>query len=222
MTFILKGDWPDAECMDCEKKGVAFRHWGPLAPAGVKVLNCGECWAKRQEYYTKHGAPKSLPVHEFFAVTVGPESCSLYRVADCQAAGRLVVEKIGLKGQGGAPVGAELKGGNLVGITRVGLQLYKEDGYPFMYQENGRPFSGETIRRQQAEELNVAHWGGGTSPIVALFASKGAAENCLQQENLRPCDERWHMETAVVLRAIGETHQTFIISTGKLRLPFEW
>lgn len=214
MADTLRGDWPDSTCTDCGKKGVVFRHWGPLAPVGMLVTNCAECWRERVAYYEKNGTPKPLALHEFFAVTAGPESQSIYRVADKQSADRrLVVEKIALKGEGSAFVGTELKGGYRVGISRAGLHLYREDGAPFGEDPN---------RRQQLDDLNPVYWGGGTSSIVALFISKEAAEKCLEAENLQPCDERWHQETIGVLKAIGETHHTFIISTGKLRLPLKW
>lgn len=155
-------------------------------------------------------------LHEFFAVTISDQSRTAYRVTYEETIDRLVVEVIALRGRSGTTVGSELYGGNLVGITRQGLQLYGDDGSHVHVDQNGRP------RRPEAEEIKKGFWGDGTNPLVALFLIREDAEKCFREKNLQRCDPRWHKDTKEVLAAIGQNHRTFVVSSGVLRLPIEW
>jgi len=110
-----------------------------------------------------------------------------------------IVEKIALKGESKVPVGGRLKNGYLVGITRDGILLYDED--------HPRP-----DKPQDPKEVNIAFWGGHTSPIVALFLNKEEAIECLNSSGLQNCDSRWRKQTEETLKAIGENHPVFILS----------
>ncbi len=209
MADTLRGDWPRRSCIDCGKQGVTIRHWGPLAPTGVTIKNCAECWQERNIYYAKHGTPKPLPLQEFFAVTVSSHSRSVYRV-NCGPPGhKPVVTKIALRGESGITIGRCLAGGSLVGITKAGLQLY-DHGADFLGQER--------TRRERAEEVNEFFHGGHTSPVVALFLTRAGADDCFLTEDLMPSDLRWRQETEEVLKAIGDEHPVFIPSQGHFGL----
>jgi hypothetical protein len=135
---------------------------------------------------------------EFFAIT----TTSVYSVKDQKdEKGIPIVEKIALKGESKISVGQRLNGGSYVGITPEGIILYDED-HP---RNIGR-------LRQKPEEVNIAFYGGRTSPIVALFLSKDKSMVCFNSEGLKPSDSRWEKETKEVLRSIGDNNPVFIIS----------
>ena len=136
-------------------------------------------------------------LHEFFAVTI----TSVYRVTDQKEEHDWpIVEKIELKGQSKIPVGGRLLNGHFIGITPDRIFLYDED-HP---RSDGK--------RLDPLRVNTAFWGGGTSPIVALFLNKEEAISCLKADNLRQCDARWRKQTGETLKVIGKEHPTFILS----------
>lgn len=50
MANSLSGYWPDENCDDCGKKGVSFKHWGPLVPSGKEIGKfCKECWKTKMD-----------------------------------------------------------------------------------------------------------------------------------------------------------------------------
>jgi len=86
-------------------------------------------------------------LHKFYAVTQN----SVYLVTDKRDKNLVpLVKKIALKGESKILVGDRLKEGSLVGISRFGIILYND------------------IKRRDPE-LNMALWGGKSSPITALF-----------------------------------------------------
>lgn len=138
---------------------------------------------------------------EFFAVT----RTSLYSVTDQKDdSGFPIVEKIALRNESHVPVGGRLENGRLVGIASYGLVMYDED-HPRGYSQP----------HQDPEEVNIAFWGGHTSPIVALFLRKDEAVECFDSSNLRMGDSRWRKQTEEVLQLIGDNHPVFIISRSK-------
>ncbi|HDZ54643.1 MAG TPA: hypothetical protein ENI19_03185 [Candidatus Nealsonbacteria bacterium] len=135
---------------------------------------------------------------EFFAVT----TTSVYLVKDEKdEEGIPIIEKIVLRGESKISVGQRLKNGRYVGITPCGIILYDED-HP----------RGIERSPQKPEEVNIAFYGGKTTPIIALFLSKDKATTCLDSEDLEPSDSRWENETREVLNSIGNNHPVLIIS----------
>ena len=61
MADTTRGDLPGETCTDCGNKEVAFKHWGPLVPAGKSGKFCGDCFKSRANYYNENGEPKPLP-----------------------------------------------------------------------------------------------------------------------------------------------------------------
>ncbi len=132
---------------------------------------------------------------EFFAVT----ETSVYSVRDERDEdGVPIVEKIALRGESKVAVGQKLKGGRYVGVTPEGIIFYDQD------HPKNPP--------QKPEYVNIAFYGGHTSPIVALFLNKEEAMRCYDSEDRQPSDPRWQDKTKEVLDTIGEDNLTFIIS----------
>ncbi len=133
---------------------------------------------------------------EFYAVT----KTSVYSVTDKRDEnGWPIVEKIALRKESFIPIGGRLENGRLVGVTSIGILLYDED----------HPRPG---RRQLPEMVNIAFYGGKTSPIIALFLEKDEAMACSNSENLEISDLRWRGQTEEVLNMIGNDHEVFVIS----------
>lgn len=130
-------------------------------------------------------------LHKFYAVT----QTSVYLVTDKRDKNRVpLVKKIALKGESKIPVGGRLKEGSLVGITRFGIILYDD------------------IKGRDPELINIALWGGRSSPITALFLNKKQALACLNSKSLQMCDCRWQRQTKEVDEAIGKDHPVFVVS----------
>jgi len=134
-------------------------------------------------------------LHKFYAVTQN----SVYLVTDKRDKNLVpLVKKIALKGESKILVGDRPKEGSLVGISRFGIILYND------------------IKRRDPE-LNMALWGGKSSPITALFLNRKQALACLNSEYLQMCDCRWQRQTKKVNKAIGKDHPVFVVS--KLASP---
>lgn len=128
---------------------------------------------------------------DLFAVTI----TSIYLVKDQRdEKGNPVVEKIALKGESEISVGERLTGGRTVGITPEGIVLY-----------DGRP-------HQKPEQVNIAHYGGKTSPIVALFLNEDEAITCFNSEELKPSDPMWEEKTKEALDSIGNNNSVLVVS----------
>jgi hypothetical protein len=152
-----------------------------------------------------NGGEKLETVHEFFAVT----ETSVYRVADEKDANGIpIVEKIVLREKSKIPVGGRLRNGNLVGIMKERIVLYFRDH---------RPDGNEVLRPEEANE-----WGGGTSPIIALFLNKEEAMNCSNSVDLKPWDQRWKKQTRETLTAIGDNHPVFMLSKAFIAPRVMW
>jgi hypothetical protein len=133
-------------------------------------------------------------IHEFFAVT----KTSVYIVNDKKDENGIpTVEKIALREKSKIPVGGRLRNGNLVGIMKERIVLYYENC----------PGRGE--RLQRPEDAN--EWGGGTSPIIALFLNKEEAMNCSNSADLKAWDPRWEKQTKEILNSIGDNHPVFVL-----------
>lgn len=158
---------------------------------GQAVLN------RRPLYSSDDGITKEEDTgEEFFAVT----ETSVYRVSSLtDSRNTPIVEKIALVGESDVPVGGRLKGGNLIGIMKIGIILYIED-----HPRPGRP--------QRPEDVNTGYWGGHTSPIVALCLRQDDAMICLHSKDIKNCDPGWRRETEEVLEHIGDDHPVFILS----------
>jgi len=50
MADTTRGDFPEAICSDCGKKGCCFKHWGPRVPNGKLGSFCWFCWGGRQTF----------------------------------------------------------------------------------------------------------------------------------------------------------------------------
>lgn len=135
-------------------------------------------------------------LHKFYAVT----QTSVYLVSDKKNKDSVpLVKKIALKGESKVPVDGVLKDGFLVGITRFGIVLFND------------------YKGRDPELLNIAFWGGKSSPITALFLSRKQALACLNSEHLQTCDCRWQRQTKEVVETIGKDHPVFVVS--KLASP---
>ena len=132
-------------------------------------------------------------IHKFFATT----QTSVYVVKDEKENGIPIVEKIATIKENNFPVGGRLKGGSTVGIMmKAGIVLYNPS----------------TRGAREPELVNIVHWGGKTSSIVAIFLEKDMAIKCLNSENLVACDPRWEKETIETFKKIGNDHPVFIPS----------
>lgn len=49
MADTVRGDFPDAYCSDCGRKGCILSHWGPLVPNGKTGYFCASCFRQRAE-----------------------------------------------------------------------------------------------------------------------------------------------------------------------------
>ena len=124
---------------------------------------------------------------------------SVYLVTDQKDEKNIpIVEKIALKGESRISVGQRLAGGSYAGIAPDGIILYDED-HP-------------REPRQKPEEVNIAFYGGRTSPIVALFLNKDRAMACFNSADLKPSDPRWEDETREVLNSIGDNNPVLTVS----------
>ncbi len=135
---------------------------------------------------------------KFFAVT----TTSVYSVTDKKDdQGYPIVQKTAIKKGKNSKIsiGGRLKNGCLVGIQADGIILYNE--------EHPRPGC-----RQKPEEVNISFWGGGTSPVIALFLKEDEARACLDSKDLKRCDPRWEVQTKEVLSLIKDDHPVFVIS----------
>jgi len=131
-------------------------------------------------------------IHEFFAVT----QTSVYVVKDKIENGCPIVEKIAANRESCIPVGGRLRNGSCVGIMlKTGIILYNP-----------------SKKSREPESVNISHWGGHTSPIIALFLEKEKAINCLNSENTITCDLKWKKETIETLEKIGNNHPVFVPS----------
>ncbi len=130
-------------------------------------------------------------IHQFYAVTI---SGSLYLVSDRPDTESHVpiVEKIVMIGSSRLPAGTRLTGGSLVGITPEGIQMFNPDKH-----------------NRTAYTVSTNYWGGGSSPIVALFRDESEARECLGSSDLKAWDPRWQMATNLVLQLIGSEHPIF-------------
>lgn len=133
------------------------------------------------------------PLNEFYAVTM----TSIYHVQG--NAGSVSAIKIALKGTSRVSVGFDLtKGhGGMIAICDC-LQAYIPEG------------GGMTSLERRIENVNTRYWGAHSSPIVALFKDKKAAEECLDEDG-KECDARWFESTKEVLAEIGDDHPFFYI-----------
>jgi hypothetical protein len=130
-------------------------------------------------------------LHEFYAVT----QTSVYWVTDKRDKNSVpLVKKIALKGGSKVPNGGALKEGRLVGITRFGIVLYDD------------------AKGRDPELINIALWGGRSSPITALFLDRKQALACLNSKDLQMCDCRWQQQTKEVVEAIDKNHPIFVVS----------
>ena len=147
---------------------------------------------------------------EFFAVT----TTSVYKVTDqIDDKGFPIVEKIALKGESSVPVGARLQNGDLVGISKDRICLYSD--------EDDNTYPTKRTQRRSAEEVNTRFWGGGTSPIIALFFNEDEALKCLNTPDLEICDVRWRKQTEEVLATIGNNHPVFVLSKKEFAISFD-
>lgn len=55
MPDTIRGDWPNADCADCDNKSSCMQHWGPLVPRGERHNFCADCWSARQDHYLRTG-----------------------------------------------------------------------------------------------------------------------------------------------------------------------
>ncbi len=132
-------------------------------------------------------------LHQFYAVTL----TSIYLVGDKKENSPYpFAQKIALKGESGIPVGNELENGTMIAIAKQ-LQAYIPEG------------GGLTSFERRLEMVNTRYWGGHSSYIVALFKTEKEAEECLGQDNLQPCDNRWVEKTKEIIEEIGENHPAF-------------
>ena len=131
-------------------------------------------------------------IHEFFAVT----RTSVYRVTDEEGEnGWPIVEKIALRGESEIPIGKRLTEGYNVGIMKKGIVMFSS-----------------SRKHREPELINVYHWGGKTSSIIALFLKENRAMECFNSKNTTVCDPRWKNETLETLDKIGNDHSVFIPS----------
>ena len=136
---------------------------------------------------------------QFFAVT---ESKSIYRVYGVYGISRPIVVKVHGKGKGHVRVGARLKNGSMLAISR-NLQLYVPEGSGLL-----SPMS--TVERS-LEMVNTRYWGGHTSPIVALCRTKTEATEILKYDDLQMCDRRWVEQTRKIVNSIPEDHPSISV-----------
>lgn len=117
--------------------------------------------------------------------------------------------KVALRGESELSVGTELANGTMIAITKQ-LQAYIPEG------------GGMTSFQRKIEMVNTRWWGGHSSYIVALFATRKKAMDCFAYSDLQPCDSRWIEETKKVIKRIGEDHPSFeVCRWGDLALlPF--
>jgi hypothetical protein len=134
----------------------------------------------------------------FFAVTQN----SLYMAALDERGSPYLVKLLG-HDQGTEASPANRLSGDLLAVAAVGL---------FFYHQDFSPFSAPRIRPQRPEEVNVSHWSGGTSGIVALFADYSSALRAYRQADGLIQDPRWRTHTELVLAAIGQDHPKFVLS----------
>lgn len=124
---------------------------------------------------------------EFYAVTM----TSLYGINAIGKRGPCL-EKLALHGESEISVGSKYNR-SLLAIARY-LQLYDPEGH-----------------ERELARVNTVHWGPGTSLIVALFLNKKEAENCFNQSELQPLDERWVHKTREVVDRVGDNHPNITI-----------
>lgn len=132
-------------------------------------------------------------LEQFFAVTL----TSLYRVSAEKDKNIPIVEKISKRAPSKIEVGEMLRGGYEVGILDDSIILFTSSP-----SRNDR----DPIR------VNIAFWGGNTSPIVALFLEEKDARICLESGSQNRWDPDYIDNTKETLRAIGKNHPVFIIS----------
>lgn len=139
-------------------------------------------------------------LQEFWAVTVGSTSTSIYHVIARRGSEDPgpVATKIALAGESRVPVADELKGSMMLAITTQ-LQAYIPEG------------GGYTSFERNIESVNTRWWGDNSAPIVALFLTEAEAQDCFQQEDLQPCDSRWLAQTKEVIEKIGDDHPTITV-----------
>jgi|GEM_PF-1091355 len=140
---------------------------------------------------------------EFFAVTVNG---GLYHAKnERNEQGFPYLKKIGCRDANELneknQLGTKMENGRYLGISGLRLTLYNSH----KTDSEGRP--------QGPDSVNMIHWGGGTSPISALFLKRYDAKKCLESKNHRQWDIRWEKETSETLKAIGSNHPLFIIGT---------
>jgi hypothetical protein len=156
---------------------------------------------------TAEKEPAKPKIQKFFAVTV---STSIYEVtalgpyrASCVKIAQMKKDQI--------PLDTDLCRGGMVAICDC-LFGYIPEGHG--------PASSCTSFERRIEHVNTLWWKGNSSQIVALFATKEEAQNCLTSDNLRPCDERFLGSTKKVLNEIGDDHPSFYVCYYReLRLP---
>jgi hypothetical protein len=94
--------------------------------------------------------------------------------------------------------------GNFVGLSKIGLIIYKK----------GSP-RGSPERPPRPEEVYTFTWEIVTPPPVALFLDLWEAIKCLGCRDPEFSDPRWAQYTNKVLETIGEGHPVFVASKLK-------
>jgi hypothetical protein len=135
---------------------------------------------------------------QFFAVTI----TSIYKVVAIDEHHQPYAEKIALRGKSSMPVGSKIDNGSMIAICHR-LQIFIPEGHGLM--------SPLTSYERHIESVNTRYWGGGTTPIVALFLTEEEARQCFAEPNPEPCDKRWLDSTKKVLQMVGEDHPTITV-----------
>lgn len=162
---------------------------------------------KRLVKYKKVHKKKGLHmISQFYAVTgykKDSESvASLYRISDTplDGLGPTTGEKLALRGHSNFVVGYKFGSEMLAICDRI---------VAFVPDPNEKIIPPKL----QTDDDGYLHWGGATSSVIALFQEEDLARLCLVEEDHQPHDKRWREETKKVIRAIGENHPNFYVST---------